>query len=321
MKPRSNISKNISEKGVKMPVKLGINTGFALNRFTTPELWIPLVTKEFGLKCVQLTADLINPSLGSLAIRLAERTRELCERYNIRVEHTFTGAFTRVNHLGHPDEEIRKYWIDWFCRFADISSILGVESMGSHFAILTSSDNDDQIAREMRFKQICEGWKTIAKYAAGKGIKYLTWEPMSISREFGETIKATDHIQRIVNKDIAIPMKLCLDVDHGDLTSGNPEDTDPYAWIRFFARDTALIHLKQTLLDKGGHWPFTQEYNTRGIITPDKLLACLDNSGITDVTLLLELSFKERNPTDKNVIKDIQISIDYWRKQSKRIVF
>lgn len=295
-------------------IKLGINTGFALNRFTTPEQWVPLVADTLGLKIVQLTADLINPSLGpEITSDLVSRLQKLCQHHGVQIRHVFTGAFTRVNHMAHPDPQIRKFWIHWFSQFASIARDLGAESMGSHFGILTTPDNNDPVRRKERFLQLIDGWKTVAEDAKSKGFKFLTWEPMSISREFGETIIETKRIQKIVNDGIAIPMKLCLDVDHGDVTSPNPDDTDPYAWIHAFAKETPLIHLKQTLMDKGGHWPFTPEHNARGKITPERLLTALDKAGYQDVTLLLELSFREREPADSRVIQDTFASVNYWR--------
>lgn len=297
-----------------MIIKLGINTGFALNRFTTPQEWIPLVSDRFGLKIVQFTADLLNPSLpGEIIDEQIGYIKDLSSQYGIDIKHTFTSAFTRVNHLAHPDPAIRKYWLNWFCRFVDISSSLGAESMGSHFGILTVKDYKDPELRKNRFTQNIDGWKKIAEYAAKKGLKYLTWEPMSIPREMGETIEEARRIHEEVNRNIEIPMKMCLDVDHGDVSSTDPADTDPYSWIREFASETTIIHIKQTLLDKGGHWPFTPEKNKEGKISAEKLVSVLEETGIDEITLLLELSFREREPYESSVINDIKESVEYWR--------
>jgi sugar phosphate isomerase/epimerase len=297
-----------------MIIRFGINTGFALNRFTAPEEWIPLVSETLGLKIVQFTADLLNPSLSDGIIKeQIGYIQELSKRYGLEIRHTFTSAFTRVNHLAHPDPALRKYWVNWFCRFVDISVDLGAQSMGSHFGIMTVGDYKDPVKRQERFAQNIEGWKDIANYASKKGLQYLLWEPMSIPREMGETIKETRRIQHAVNTGIAIPMKLCLDVDHGDVYSAEPADTDPYEWIREFAREAPIIHLKQTLQDKGGHWPFTPDKNKEGKITPEKLIAALEKTGVEEVTLLLELSFREREPYESRVVEDIKASIEYWR--------
>lgn len=297
-----------------MAIRLGINTGFALNRFTSPQEWVPLIAETFGLRIVQFTADLLNPSLpDEIITEQIGYIRELSREHGIEIRHTFTSAFTRVNHLAHPDENLRRYWINWFCKFANISVALGAESMGSHFGILTVRDYQDPEIRQKRFIQNVEGWREIAKHAAGEGLKYLTWEPMSIPREMGETIEETRRIHEEVNRDIALPMKLCLDVDHGDVSSPDPADTDPYSWIQEFASETPIIHLKQTLKDKGGHWPFTPDKNKNGKITPEALLDVLQKAGVDEITLLLELSFREREPFESRVIDDIIASVEYWR--------
>jgi sugar phosphate isomerase/epimerase len=297
-----------------MEVKLGINTGFALNRYTAPEQWIPLVAETFGLRLVQFTADLLNPSLPDdiIAAQL-QKMNSLLTDYGVQVAHTFTSAFTRVNHLSHPDPAIRAYWVAWFGRFADISAALGAESMGSHFGILTVPDLADPEVRAERFQQNIEGWHQIAALAAQKGLRYLTWEPMSLPREYGETLAETQRIHTAVNHHSPLPFKLCLDVDHGDVSSTNPDDTDPYAWIREFASEAPIIHLKQTSANKHGHWPFAPEYNENGRITPEKLLTALADAGVQQVTLLLELSFRERQPYEDRLIDDIVASVDYWR--------
>ena len=297
-----------------MDMRLGINTGFALNRYSAPDQWIPLVAETFGLRSVQFTADLLNPALPDdlIADQLAQ-IKPLLAEYDLGIDHTFTSAFTRVNHLSHPDPKIRAYWVEWFCRFVDISVALGAQSMGSHFGILTTPDLQDPPARAERFRQNIAAWHQIAICAAEKGLAYLTWEPMSVPREYGETIAETHRIHRALNEGSPLPFKLCLDVDHGDVSSPDPNDTDPYTWLREFAAEAPIIHLKQTSANKHGHWPFAPEYNREGRITPEKLLAALEAAGVEDVILLLELSFREREPYESRVVQDILASVEYWR--------
>jgi sugar phosphate isomerase/epimerase len=297
-----------------MEVKLGINTGFALNRYTAPEQWIPLVAETFGLRLVQFTADLLNPSLPQSIVQVQlKQIRSLLDEYGVEAAHTFTSAFTRVNHLSHPDPEIRQHWVNWFKRFVDISVALGAESMGSHFGILTVPDLQDPTIRQERFRQNIVGWHQIAAYAAEQGLSYLTWEPMSLPREYGETLAETTRIHQAVNEGSPLPFKLCLDVDHGEVSSPNSADTDPYAWIAAFATESPIIHLKQTSTNKHGHWPFAPEYNQSGRITPQRLLTALEKAGVNEVTLLLELSFREREPYESRMVQDIIDSVAYWR--------
>jgi len=298
--------------------RLGINTGFAVNRYVEPEDWLRIVGEELGVTNVQFTADMLNVDLPEHILRKqAERIRMACDKYGVEVGSTFTGAFTRVNHLAHPDKDVREHWVSWFKRFVDLSVELGCESMGSHFGIFSSKDNLDLERRDERLRQNIENWHRIAEYAKEKGLSYLTWEPMSISREQGETLEQARLLQIRVNKGAPLPFKICLDVDHGDVTSNDPRDTDPYAWLNEFAKDSPMIHLKQSSTNKGGHWPFTAENNLHGRITPEKVISTLKYQGIKKVDLLLELSFREREPVDSSVIEVLKESVAYWRTMVK----
>ena len=298
--------------------RLGINTGFAVNRYSEPEEWIRIVGDELGLNIVQFTADMLNVDLPmDIVSKQVNRIQKACQLYNVEITSTFTGAFTRVNHLAHPDPDIRRHWVDWFKRFVDLSVDLGSKSMGSHFGIFTHLDNNNPQTRYIRRQQNIDGWHDIANYAKNKGLDFISWEPMSISREQGETISEARRLQRDVNINSPLPFKMCLDVDHGDLSSLDSRDTDPYEWMDEFAIESPLIHLKQTSIDKPGHWPFVNEYNEVGRIQPDELVGKLVNKKVLNVDLLLEPGFKEREPSDSTVVEVLKESVEFWRQVVK----
>ena len=117
---------------------------------------------------------------------------------------------------------------------------------------------------------------------------------------------------RLTAANMAIPMWMMADIDHGDVTSSNPDDYDPYAWARAVPPYSPIIHIKQSLMDKGGHRPFTAEFNARGRIQPAKLLAAFEEGGAQENEICLELSFKEREPDDRQVIPQIAESVAFW---------
>jgi sugar phosphate isomerase/epimerase len=298
-----------------MQLTLGINTGFAINRYPEPDDWIRIVSGELGLDTVQFTADLLNPSLDeSIVARQTDLILEGCARHGVRVGSTFTSQFTRVNHLLHPDPDTRRWWLAWFKRFFAISARLGAEGAGSHFGILTCRDNADPETRERRIAQGVAAWRELSHTAAELGLSYVMFEPMSVPRELGETIAATEDLLGRCAEGFAVPMHLCLDVDHGDLQSPNPDDTDPHAWLRAFATRSPVIHIKQSLRDKGGHYPFTAAYNANGKIVPAEIIATLREAGVERATLLLEISHRERWPADYTVVADLKESVAHWRE-------
>ena len=111
---------------------------------------------------------------------------------------------------------------------------------------------------------------------------------------------------------MAVPMWMMADIDHGDVTSANPDDYDPYAWARAVPTVSPIIHIKQSLMDKGGHRPFTSEFNAKGKVQPAPLLAAFAAGGAVDNEICLELSFKEREPNDRQVIPQIAESVAFW---------
>jgi len=293
---------------------LSLNTNPLVNRFADPDDLIETVARDLRIRDLQLTHEFINPSWPAPVIRRLTRQMQAAQaRTGVRVTSGMTGPYGRLNHFGHPDRDVRRYYIDWFKTFADITADLGGTSVGTQFAILTYADFDDPKRRESLTNIAIDAWAEVAEHAKSAGLKYVFWEPMSVGREFGETISAAMALQtRLTAADMAVPMWMMADIDHGDLTSPNPDDTDPYAWARAVPKFSPIIHIKQSLMDKGGHRPFTAAFNAKGRIHPDPLLKAFAKGGAKDNEICLELSFKERDPNDREVIAQIAESIAFW---------
>lgn len=297
-----------------MAFTLSVNTNPLVNRFAEADDLIETIAHKIGCGHVQLTHEFINPGWPAATIAKLERTfvRAL-GRTGVRITSGMTGPYGRLNHFGHPDADVRRYYIDWFKCFADIAAHLGASAIGTQFAILTHRDHDDLVRREAMTSVAIDCWAEVADHARAAGLAYLFWEPMSVGREFGHTIaecRALD--RRLATHGFAIPMKMMVDIDHGDVTSSNPDDTDPYAWATSFPRQSPIIHVKQSSMNKGGHWPFTARYNQDGRIHPQKLLDAVRAGGGTDNEICLELSFREREPTDHMVVDMIRESVAFW---------
>jgi sugar phosphate isomerase/epimerase len=201
---------------------------------------------------------------------------------------------------------------------AYIAAYLGAPAIGTQFGIFTFRDYDDPVRRESLMRIALECWRDVAKHAKARGLSYLFWEPMSVGRELGHTIKECQALQKWIDAGaLPIPLKPMVDIDHGDVTSLDPADTDPYAWAKDFATQSTIIHIKQSTMNKGGHWPFTHHYNKDGRITPGKLLAAISAGGGIDNELCLELAFREREPTDRNVVSALKESVAYWAPHTK----
>lgn len=297
-----------------MAFTLSLNTNPLVNRFAEPDDLVETVAKDLRIRDLQLTHEFINPGWPAPVIRrLTRQMVAACARTGVRVTSGMTGPYGRLNHFGHPDVEVRRYYVDWFKKFSDIIAELGGVSVGTQFAIFTYRDFDNPSRREAQTEIAIDCWAEVAEYAKSAGLKYLFWEPMSIGREFGETIAGSLALQdRLTERQMAIPMWMMADIDHGDVTSTNPEDHDPYSWARAVPRVSPIIHIKQSMIDKSGHRPFTARFNNNGRIHPEPLLAAFRAGGGRDNEICLELSFKEREPVDRQVIQQIAESVAFW---------
>lgn len=297
-----------------MAFTLSLNTNPLVNRFAEADDLIDTIADKIRIGYVQLTHEFINPGWPAATITKQLRLfRKALDRTGVRITSGMTGPYGRLNHFGHPDADVRRYYIDWFKTFADISAELGASGMGTQFAIFTHKDYDDPARREELMRIAIDCWGEVAEHARGAGLSYLFWEPMSVGREFGHTIaecRALDN--RLADSGLPIPMKMMVDIDHGDVTSSNPDDTDPYAWAEAFPKESPIIHVKQSSMNKGGHWPFIAAHNKDGRIIPQKLLDIVRRGGGADNEICLELSFREREPTDHLVVDMIRESVEFW---------
>ena len=297
-----------------MNLTLSLNTNPLVNRFAEPDDLIETVARDIRLRDLQLTHEFINPSWDAATVaRITAQMARACRRTGVRITSGMTGPYGRLNHFGHPDPGVRAHYVAWFKTFADIIADLGGHSIGTQFAIFTYRDYDDPARRAALVETAIDCWAEVARHARAAGLSFLFWEPMSIGREFGETIESCLALQaRLDHADFAIPMKMMADIDHGDIASANPDDYDPYAWARAVPRHSPIIHIKQSLMDKGGHRPFTAAFNTRGRIQPAPLLAAFAEGGADRNEICLELSFKEREPDDREVVRQIAESVAFW---------
>lgn len=297
-----------------MPLTLSLNTNPLVNRFAAPDDLITTIARDIRVRDIQLTHEFINPGWPAPVIR--RLTREMgsaLARSGCRVTSGMTGPYGRLNHFGHPDRDVRRYYLDWFKTFADIVGDLGGTSVGTQFAIFTFRDYDNPARREELTSIAIDCWAEVAEHARAAGLDFVFWEPMSVGREFGETIKACMALQdRLTAAEMAVPMWMMADIDHGDVTSSDPDDTDPYAWASAVPKVSPIIHIKQSMTDKSGHHPFTAEFNARGAIQPEPLLAALSAGGAVDNEICLELGFKEREPNDRQVVPQIAESVAFW---------
>ena len=114
-----------------MPLTLSLNTNPLVNRFADVDDLVDTVARDLRLRDMQLTHEFINPSWPAPVIRrLTRRMTGALRRTGVRVTSGMTGPYGRLNHFGHPDRDVRRYYVDWFKTFADIIADLSGVSVG-----------------------------------------------------------------------------------------------------------------------------------------------------------------------------------------------
>ena len=275
-----------------MNINLGLHIGFASTRYNDPKIWAEIVRNEFGLNYVQFTSNLLEPSYSNDIIKNEiKKINYYTKLHNIKIDHTFTSP--RGNYLGHSNRLIKNYWLKWLKNFLWISKELGAEGAGSLLGIMTFDDLDNNFRK--REKDILDGWRELSIYAKKIGLKYLLWEPMSIKREMGDTIKYTKYLHKKLNSKSKVPILLNLDVDHGNHFSNDKRDGDPYEWLNDLSYLSPSIHIKQKTKDVYTHKPFIKKYNKIGIIKPEKILRSLEKSKCKNTTLYFNILLKSKD--------------------------
>ena len=295
-----------------MKINFGVHLGFAITRYPEPDQWAKLVREELDISHVQFVSDLLPPELNDDIIEeQIKKINDCANKYQIKIDNTFTSP--RYNFIAHPDKKISDYWFNWLKKFILISSKLKSKGTGSVLGIYSveSFKKNNGICDDY----LIDKWKELSVYAAENNLEYLIWEPMSVKRELGETIKKTQDLhKRLNNEGSGVPIKICFDVDHGDVTSKNHEDLDPYTWLRRIGNHSPVLHMKQRTKNVHGHKPFTNEYNKEGLIYPKRIIEELKKLDLQEVYIYLELSFREREPYDSNVVNVLKESINYWKR-------
>ena len=86
----------------------------------------------------------------------------------MRVTSGMTGPYGRLNHFGHPDADVRRYYVEWFKMFADVWAELGAGTVGTQFAIFTYKDYADPVRRAELVRIALDCWSEVAEHAQGR---------------------------------------------------------------------------------------------------------------------------------------------------------
>jgi sugar phosphate isomerase/epimerase len=294
-----------------------MNTCFAVKRWVEPSEWIRIITKELKLKDCQFSFDILDPFTEEITKSMIINDTILhADNSNLTIHSAFTGlAAYSYNLLLHPDFGMRMNFIYWYQQAIEIATSLGCRGVGGHVGAFTMKDYNDKDRYEYLIKSMVDSLQFLAAMAKVNDLDYFLVEPMPLSREPPYEIEGAKKFHELVNSNnLGVPIMYCMDLGHSCAAEcTDPYSRDPYNWLREIAPLSPEIHLQQTDGKADCHWPFTKEYNEKGIIEPTKVLDTIEESGADEVALFLEIIHPFEADEEK-VLNDIVDSVEYWKQ-------
>jgi D-erythrulose 1-phosphate 3-epimerase len=294
---------------------LGINTCFAVKRWPEPEQWISIVREDLHLTCCQLSLDLVESFQDEASTdAYAERVRQLAAGAGLQIHSTFTGLSAYSwSLLLHPEAAMRSAATRWYERVIDFTARLGAEAAGGHIGAFSVRDAADGARREARLFEMLERLRHLSHYADTRGLSYLLFENMAVTREWGHQMSEA-HTLVELDTSHGVPFVLCLDIGHPCALHTGTSSDDYLAWLAEPWPRTPIVHLQQTDHTGDHHWPFTGEFNRQGVIQAEAVLQAVEQwTPDTDVYMFLE-PIHPFEADDALVLGDLRESVRYWRE-------
>ena len=293
-------------------IYLGFNCNCFTNRYDEPEEWAK-ICHDLGVREVMFNIDLIDPYWSwDTQKALCDRTLEACARRGVHIYASFGGQHGHQHYLGHPDPAVRREAEDFFRRAIRQSAYLGAKSFGTCFAIQTVRTHSDPALRMEIMDSAIKSYRSLADYAAEVGLPALAYEMTSVERETCATFEENDYVLDAL-RDMAVPMRVCLDMGHRN-TEGTRGEDDHLKWILRYGARCDVIDCQQTARDSSCHWPFTEANNRKGVIKGEEIVQAIRDSGAGDILLAFELRCAAFYPQEHAFLMNLEQSVAYWRR-------
>ena len=292
-------------------MKLAMNTSFAVKRWMKPERLAEIIKDDFGIDCVQLSWDHIDPWWPEEYRRpMAERYRKAFEDKGAHIESTFGGngsyAFA---HLLAPLKEQRESAFVFLKRAVDLTAELGCGIVGTPVGALDYEDARDPALREERYTEMLSYVRRLAAYGKERGIREIHIEPTPLFTEIPYDPEGSIKLMKDL-EGTDIPVKLLIDWGHALYKPLLKEKADIKLWFNTCKPYIGSIHLQQTDGEWDRHWDFTRE----GIVTPQLIKEATSEAGLDDIPQYLEVVTIYEDDDDA-VYDRMKRSMDYLHRE------
>lgn len=296
------------------------NNGFTTEDYPDPAVWAG-VLRAMDLRRLEYFADHMEPVLLRRVIEeeseFFQATRRALAAAGLEV---WSGATARISYLlnllSHPYADVRREGVRWCRAFIDLTMKLGGRYISGHYDVISKTDVERDLAGAL--DRLVAGLLEVAGYAAEAGLAGIFLEQMHRAQLQPYTIAGAHELLGRLNDRAAVPFHIHLDTGHAAFVRNDPRhtavDRDIYRWLAepFGRNEILLIHAQQCDDQASRHWPFTEEYNRRGLIDARRLIRAVEASRVGRCVVALEILFPRGTPLD--IIRPAMLeSAAYWR--------
>lgn len=298
-------------------LKLGVDICFAVKRWPEAVQWLDIVKNVLKLDIVEFDSDFLDPLYvnDTDTTKIAGEIKELAQKEGVTIHNYFTGEMTHnINMFADPDKRIARYGKLWFEKALRLTTELGAKGIGSHFGTIPASAINKK-EYDYYLDNKIETIIYLSEIASNEGHKILMLEQMYSPAEPPYTIKQTYDMLEKINKRSKLYVSPVIDLGHSCCQNfdHSEEDRNPYNWLREFGGICEVIHVQQATSEVSNHWPFTKEYNEKGIIKPEKVIEAIQKSGSKENYLMLEIFFPLR-ANNEQVLSSMKETVNYWKE-------
>jgi sugar phosphate isomerase/epimerase len=241
------------------------------------------LTRECGFTVHSFCGDVIDPFFsGDRAFQLeqAHATREAARKYGVTICDLYTGVAThRFHGLSHSDPRARDRMKTWIYEAAELADAMGTDILGGHWDAFSCEVLSDPEKTRQATERLYGTFRELAVNLKPKKMRLLLQEQMYIPSEKPWTLDECEAFLVAVNSgnEAGIPVLSTLDVGHmaGMHYGLKGADVDYVEWLKRFGSVAEVIHVQQTTPEASHHWPFTDEYNSRGHVDMERVLDAL----------------------------------------------
>lgn len=287
-------------------MKLGLNLSFATKRWLNPENLARMIKKDFGVKYIQFTWDLIDPWWPEKQRDIiATQWKKAFEKEDLIITGTFGGlaSYTYAQLLA-PTKIQRDISFEFFKRAIDLTAVIGAESVGTPIGGMSYEDAVNETKRADLYNIALDYICKLASYAKERSLEKILIEATPLITEFPHDIEASVKLMKDLDGQTDIPVRLLIDWGHVLFRPLLKEEADMELWLKECYPYVDSIHIQQTdgMLDR--HWDFTAD----GIVTPELIKTVTQKSGAEDIIQYLEV-VTPFEAYDDDVCKGIKESI------------